>query len=262
MLESLLPGSLSLILCASPLVVAHRGYSAVAPENTLAAFRAAIEAGAPAAECDVYCTRDGHVVLMHDGAVDRTTDGTGPLTEMTLEQVKALDAGSWKGEAYRGERVPTLAEALALTKGHLRLVVEVKQAGIEEAVVAAIREAEAIPEVTIISFSAATCARMRELEPELPVGWLTGGVKEDDPEAADTLLRTALRANCQFLDVAHPGITPALVRRADLAGMAVWAWTVDDPARARELAALGVRSITTNDPGRLLKAFGEGRPQG
>lgn len=255
MLDALIPGGLSLILCASPLVVAHRGFSSLAPENTLAAFRAALEVGAPAAECDVYRTADGHVVLLHDPTVDRTTDGTGRITDLTLAQAQAFDAGSWKADAYRGERIPTLADTLALIRGRMRLVIEVKQGGIEESVLTTIRDAGALGDVTLISFSAETCARLRELEPELSVGWLTGGLSEDDPDAADTLIRTALRANCQFLDVAHPGILPSLVSRADRAGMTLWAWTVDDPARARELAAMGVRSITTNNPRALLQAF-------
>jgi glycerophosphoryl diester phosphodiesterase len=248
-------GVLATMTAASPLIVAHRGYSALAPENTLAAYRMAIEAGAPAAECDVYCTKDGQVVLLHDPTIDRTTDGTGPVTELTLEQVKALDAGAWKGEAFVGERIPTLAETLALTRGKLRLVIEVKQPGIAARVVETIREAEAMGDVTLISFSADTCRQLRDLEPTLPVGWLTGGCKENDPDEADTLIRTALAAHCQFLDVAWTGIRPALMERARLAGMAVWAWTIDDPAAMRQMEELGVAAVTTNDVRAGLGAF-------
>ena len=252
---AMLSGVLAIMTASSPLIVAHRGYSALAPENTLAAYRLAIAAGAPAAECDVSCTQDGQGVLLHDGTVDRTTDGTGPVTELTLAQVKALDAGSWKGEAFRGERIPTLAETLALTRGKLRLVIEVKQPGIAARVVETIREAEAMDDVTLISFSADTCRQLRDLEPTLPVGWLTVGCNEDDPDEADTLIRTALAAHCQFLNVAWTGLRPSLMERARLAGMAVWAWTIDDPAAMRQMAERGVTAITTNDVKAGVGAF-------
>ena len=255
LLASFIPGMLALLAATPPLVVAHRGYSSLAPENTLVAYQYAIEAGAPAAECDVYCTSDGQVVLIHDGTVDRTTDGTGAITAMTLEQVKQLDAGSWKAGKFCGEKIPTLEETLTLTKGRMRLVIEIKQAGIAQAVVDVLHKTEALSDVTIISFSAETCRQVRELEPSLPVGWLTGGCKEDDADEADTIIRTALAANCQFIDVAWPGIKPALLNRAQLAGMAIWAWTVDDPAAMHKLAELGVASITTNDVEAGMGAF-------
>jgi len=237
-------------------VVAHRGYSAIAPENTLAAFRAAIEAKAPAAECDVYCTADGHVVLLHDNTVDRTTDGTGPITGMTLEQVKQLDAGSWKGEQYKGEPIPTLAETLELVKGKMQLVVEVKQAGIAHQVVETIRQAEMLEDVTIISFNAGTCREIRKLEPRLPVGWLAGGSGVDDARAR-ALMASTLGADAQMIDIISGAVSPELMRRANLAGVTVWVWTVDDPDMVKLLAQIGVRAITTNDPAMALKALAE-----
>jgi len=113
--------------------IAHRGNSHQAPENTLVAYREAAEIGADLAECDVDITADGHVVLMHDRSVDRTTDGSGLVQELTLEQLKALDAGSWKAEAYAGETVPTLHELMSQhTDDGLQIVVEIKAAGIAE----------------------------------------------------------------------------------------------------------------------------------
>ncbi len=238
-----------------PLIVAHRGFSAIAQENTLAAFRAAIEAGSPAAECDVYLSADGHVILSHDATVNRCTDGTGRIPEMTLAELRALDAGSWKGPQYAGECIPTLAETLELLRGKMHLVVEVKQPGIAEQVAKTIRSCNALGACTIISFNLETCAQMRQIEPALPVGWLTGGIPEDDSELAEQLLETALSANVQFVDVAYKGIRPALLKRAQLAGMAVWAWTVDNPADMQDLARTGVACITTNDPALALKTL-------
>ncbi len=240
----------------TPVVVAHRGYSSLAPENTLAAFEAAIEAGAPAAECDVYCSKDGHVVLSHDATLDRTTDGSGPITDRTLEELRTLDAGSWKGEQYKGQRIPTLKETLELVRGKMQLVVEVKQGGISKQVVDTIREAEAVDFVTIISFSAATCREIRELEPGLPVGWLSGGSNVDE-QAARRILGTTLQSNCQFVDIVSGAVSEDLMRVFGLAGVAVWVWTVDDPDMVKALAQMGVRGITTNDPAMALKALSE-----
>jgi glycerophosphoryl diester phosphodiesterase len=111
-----------------PLISAHRGFSAAAPENTLAALRAALTAGADVAEIDVQLSRDGVLVLMHDRTLERTTDGAGPLRERSLAELKRLDAGSWFGPAHRGEPVPTLAEVLAWSGGQLGLLVELKSA--------------------------------------------------------------------------------------------------------------------------------------
>src|SRR5579864_7062171 len=110
----------------APHVSAHRGASAKAPENTLAALEAAWRDGATLAEIDVRLSRDGHVVLMHDRTVNRTTTGRGPVEGMTLEEIRALDAGGWFGTAFRGERVPTLREVIAWARGKLVLLVELK----------------------------------------------------------------------------------------------------------------------------------------
>ena len=111
-------------------VIAHRGDSAAAPENTLAAIHQAIEVGADAVEFDVRCTKEREVVLMHDATVDRTTNGSGAVSEMTVTQIAALDAGAHKGEAYAGEPVPLLRDALAVLKGRATAVIEVKDEGI------------------------------------------------------------------------------------------------------------------------------------
>lgn len=109
--------------------VAHRGASGSYPENTLLAFRKALEIGADEIELDLHSTKDGHLVVMHDGTVDRTTDGTGAIGEMTLTEIKALDAGSAFGERFRGERVPTWEEALDLVQGKVGLNVHLKDGG-------------------------------------------------------------------------------------------------------------------------------------
>ena len=225
------------------ILVAHRGYSAVAPENTLASLRAALKAGVLACEVDVRATSDGEVVLMHDETVDRTTDGHGRVGELNLEQVKALDAGSWKGEAFCGERVPTLREALeVMREGHL--VIEVKEEGIEERVARTVMEAGAQDRTTAISFSLEVCRRMRALIPEVGVLWLLGGGDEG------AVVR-ALKAGVQGLDVHYRAITPEFAEAVLRRGLSLWAWTLEDPQDAGRLRDLGVSAITSDDPIRL-----------
>ena len=240
----------------APLEIAHRGYSAVAPENTVAAFRAALDAGARAAECDVRCTADGHVVLLHDAALDRTTDGSGPVTAVTLEELRRLDAGSWKSGDCPHEHVPTLAEVLELTCGRLHLVIEIKQTGVAERVLDTVEQAGALGHVSVISFDAATCRRVRELAPTVSVGWLTVGLPaEASEQQARGLLEEGLAAHVQFLSVAAGGLAPSLLRCCQLAGISLWAWTVNEPGEVRRLASLGVAAITTDDPATALAAL-------
>jgi glycerophosphoryl diester phosphodiesterase len=110
-------------------IIAHRGSSVDRPENTLASTLRAIEAGATAVEVDVRTTRDGHLVLSHDATLDRTTDGTGPIGEKTLEEIRRLDAGSWFDKRYAAERMPTLNEVLAICRGKIDVLLDLKETG-------------------------------------------------------------------------------------------------------------------------------------
>lgn len=231
-----------------PLIVAHRGFSAEAPENTLAAFQRAVDVGATLAECDVRRTRDGHIVLLHDATLDRTTSGSGPVAEKTFDELRALDAGSWKSPGYAGENVPTLGETLGVTAGKLLLIVEIKAEGITEAVLDILRARPPGSEVAIVSFSYETCCRSRQLAPEIPVAWLGSGAAEGDETGARELCRQALAGNIQALSVHHEGASATLRRETRRAMLALWAWTVDEPGQVIALAEAGMDSITTNRP--------------
>ena len=236
-----------------PLIVAHRGYSAVAPENTLAAVCQALEAGVRACEVDVRLTRDKHVVVMHDDRVDRTTDGTGALRDMTLRELRLLDAGSWKDPRYAGEKVPTLAEALALMKGRGQLVVEIKDEGMEEHVAEVIKSMNAVSQTTIIAFSLEVCRRMRTLLPAVGALWLVGG----DSHNAEELARLVLEAGLQGVSAYHGLVTETFMDCFLRRGLSVWAWTVNEGSEARRLARVGVVSITTDDPLMLFYALAQ-----
>lgn len=232
------------------LAVAHRGNSWAAPENTLVAYREAAEQGADIGECDVYLSRDGVVYLMHDADVKRTTNGEGPGTALAMAELRALDAGSWKDTRYAGEPVPMLTELLDQhADGAMQIVIEIKQAGLAATVVGCIRAAEATERCSIISFSRDECRAVKMLEPRLPCLWLAG-VPASASERSQ-LLSDLLADGLQGIDAHAPTLDEGFVRAAHHRGLAVWCWTVDDPAGWETLAAMGVDAITTNRPGAL-----------
>jgi len=242
-----------------PLIIAHRGASADAPENTLAAYSLAIEHGAKMAECDVYLSRDGVPVLIHDRELERTTSGTGEVGQFTVAELKMLDAGSWKDPSFADERIPTLVEFLRLLKGQMRPVIEIKgqDEGMAEAVVAAMREADMPPEdVMIFSFHHAIVAEIVELEPLLPAAWLLDGPAEDDA-ARRAVLRKALSARVTVIGTSEKDFDPQLLRLAHECGLSIFVWTVDDPKRMNELRSEGVDALITNRPALALSVMGD-----
>jgi len=237
-------------------VVAHRGFSAVAPENTLASARQAIRAGADGSECDVYRSKDGAIVLMHDPTVNRTTNGKGKITELTLARLKSLDAGAWKGKKFAGERIPTLDELLAVHKGTgCAPVVEIKMKGIEQPVIEAIHRAGLMDKAAVIAFDGEVVLEVRSREPRLPCAWLFGGALQGTPaERADWLEKKAKQEyRTNMLDLGYSVLSRELVAELHRRGMVVWAWTVDDPVIIDALMRWGVDSITTNRPDVVLR---------
>jgi glycerophosphoryl diester phosphodiesterase len=245
----------------SPLVVAHRGASLVEPENTLAAFEAAVEAGAAAVEFDVRMTADGHAVVLHDPSVDRTTDGSGPVAGLTLLEVKRLHVRSSTGEPAE---VPTLAETLALLSGRAGIDVEIKNLpgepdydpDVESAVEATLRaldDAAFVGPVVVSSFNPRSIARSRELAPGVPTGLLT---IELMPAGDAVALASAgghgwvLPAVAAVLAAGEEAAT--LAHRA---GVRLGTWIVDDGPTARMLAGWGVDAVATNDPGTIVAAL-------
>ena len=168
------------------MAIAHRGASSYAPENTIAAFDLAIEMGARHIELDVHVTQDNHVVVIHDDTVDRTTSGAGPVTSYTLAALKALDAGSWLGRKFSGERIPTLSEIFRRYDGRVHIHTEIKghSAHLSELTVQLVREHGMTKQVTITSFQRARLEETRAHAPELPTGWLV-------PEATDVVVAQA-----------------------------------------------------------------------
>ncbi len=229
-----------------PLVTSHAACKGHAPENTLAGIERAIALGADAIEIDVHCTSDGVPVLIHDETVDRTTDGSGSVHEMTLAAVRALDAGARQFvPRFAGARVPTLAEVLDLTRGKVLLQIEVKQAGIEEHVTRVVRDAAAIADCESHSFSPQVVRSMRSTEPRMAAALLTDGRRVVD--WAD-FFGFALSLGAQGVSVYHSWATPERVRQGQRRALTFMVWTVDDEADIDRMLASGVDSICSNFP--------------
>lgn len=238
-----------------PLIVAHRGASADAPENTLAALRLGFAQGADYAECDVHLTLDGELVLMHDDTLARTAGDPRAVADLTLAELRALDVGAWRGERWRGEKITTLEEALANVPPGRRLLVEVKSGSDSMPAVAAALAASGRGAETCIlmGFDAGVARAALRVLPEVERHWLVEiGAGAD----AAAVVRDALAAGCAALNVDRAaGADAALVKAAHDAGLGVFVWTVDNEDEARRLAALGVDGLTTNRPAAIRVAL-------
>jgi glycerophosphoryl diester phosphodiesterase len=245
-----------------PLVIAHRGDSAHRPENTLASIAGALEVGATLVEIDVQLTRDGHVVVIHDPTLERTTSGHGDVREMTLAEVRAVSAGypSQFGERWAGERVPTLGEALGLLHGRARALIEIKAesvtdeetGGLEALTAAEIRHAGMADRVALISFDQRAIRRLRRLAPDLTRGRLFGRT------SADEVLACASEAGCELVMPHKSQLGDELVARVHAAGLKLATWVVDEPEELKQLARFPLYGVGSNRPGVLLEAIAEG----
>lgn len=238
-------------------LVAHRGESHDAPENTLAAIRLAWERGADAVEFDVHLTADNKLIAIHDADTQRVTAGRTKLVvaKETAETLRKVDVGAWQGPKFAGERVPMLDEVIATLPAdpNRRLLIEVK-IGPEatEPLAAAIEAAGRPPRQTaVISFNLATCRSVKQRLPKLKVYYLSS-FKQDERTGKVTptvreLIRTAQEAKLDGLDVSYKGpVDAAFAKQVHDAGLELHVWTVDDPADARRMLEAGVNGITTN----------------
>jgi len=246
------------------LVIAHRGGAALAPENTLAAFRNAIRLGVDMIEIDVHQTRDGHVVVIHDNSVDRTTDGHGRVGEMTLAEIRRLDAGSKFDKRFAGERVPTLEETLNTLQGKAALLLEIKKdhdtlyPGLEEKVVKILQDHDAVSRTVVQSFNLHTVRKVQALDPSIRTFYLLG---RNFPRSYDSLA-AGLRHGASSPSFAgwaphHSVLDRGKVDTLHRAGYLVYTWTVDEADEIRRMVQAGVDGIITNHPDRLLTVLKE-----
>jgi glycerophosphoryl diester phosphodiesterase len=240
-----------------PRVIGHRGAAAAAPENTLASLRKARNLGATWVEFDVKLTRDGVPVLMHDERLERTTSGRGQVAHTSLEELEKLDAGGWFGPAFRGERVPTFEAALALcAELGLGINVEIKPCPGREVETARVAVEvlrrdwpAAMPAPLISSFERVCLAVARDLAPELPRGYLAGGLPLRWREKLATY-------GCRTLHLSARRIGARQRAAVLAAGVPLLLYTVNQPSRARRLLEAGVAAIFTDRIEEVLTALG------
>jgi glycerophosphoryl diester phosphodiesterase len=237
-----------------PLVLGHRGASAEAPENTLVAFRLALAQGADGVELDAWRCASGEVVVVHDERTGRVAGVDLGVPDSPLGALRALDVGAWKGEAFGGERMPLLSEVLEALPGAV-VNVELKSRGrdlrLAEAAARVVARAGAGRRVIVSSFDWRLLVAFRLAAPAVPVGLLFDG---------DRAWRLRLWAAIRLLgpSAVHPDrrlVTPERARAWIARGLAVNVWTVDDPAEAAALAALGAAALITNVPARIRAAI-------
>jgi glycerophosphoryl diester phosphodiesterase len=232
------------------LVIAHRGASGYAPENTLAAFRRAIAMGATFIETDLQLSRDARFVAIHDATVNRTTNAQGKVHDLTLADLRKLDAGSWFGSEFAGERIPTLEEILEFAKKHdVVFYLELKPGGSwggEHALISALRESGEIARTVVISFDPEILISVRNIEPTLMTGFLFDG-KISDP------LEKTIEIGARQIAVRGDLVSPRLLKEARARDLQLVCWTVNHPGHMRLLAEAGVDGIMSDYPDRLVE---------
>ncbi len=238
-----------------PRLIAHRGGAAEAPENTLAAFRYSLALGIRWFELDVQLSKDGALVVIHDNSVDRTTNGTGAVGALTLEELRRLDAGAWFDPRYAGERIPTLREALDLCASEgAGLFVELKAPhlypGVEQKVASLLAEMwlGQAPNIWCISFDTGALDRLHQVDSGLPLGQLYRSDVNDFAPPGGTV-----QAALPHFSLAAR--YPEQIARNHKAGIAVYVWTVNEEADMRQMAELEVDGIISDRPSLMLKTL-------
>ncbi len=235
-------------------IIAHRGASHDAPENTVAAFKLAWEQGADGAECDLYLTKDNKIVGFHDKTLKRTAGIDKPISDFTLEELRKLEVGSWKNEAFRGEKIPTFEELMAAVPQGKKVYIEVKCG--PEIVPELLRQLGTFshpPENTpVICFNAKVIAAVKKARPDLPAYFL------HDPKkvTAEEVIAIAREIQADGLDLrATPELDKAYADKVLAAGFRLDVWTVNKPEEAQRVVQLGVKGITTDRPAFLREAL-------
>ncbi|MCJ7615644.1 MAG: hypothetical protein MUO43_03805 [Desulfobacterales bacterium] len=222
------------------MIMGHRGAAALEPENTLLSIRKAMEIGVDAVEIDVHLSKDKEIVLMHDSTLDRTTNGTGPVNNYTLSELKKYDAG-------KGETIPTLQQVMELTDKKVILVIELKEKDTEKIVVEQIKKNGLKDNVYVISFWHMLVKNVKKMDSGIKTGVLLVGCPVDTSIAeqisADALVMKYTFVDAEFVELSHNN------------GLKVFIWNIDDPNLVKPFADMGVDGIGSNNPGILVDYF-------
>lgn len=235
------------------MVIAHRGYSGEAPENTLAAFKKAIEVGSDMIEFDIHFSKDRQIVVIHDETLERTTDGLGRVAEFTLADLKKFDAGFWFSPNFKGERIPTLTEVLNLAKGKILVNIEIKSPShglysvteLAEQALMEVKNAGMLKEVIFSSFNPLALEKIRELEPRAYVAILY----HHDWNFIAEITRGK---SFEVLNLRKDFLHKEKIERIKGMGLMVNVYTVNEEEELRKFVDWGVNGIITNYPERLI----------
>jgi glycerophosphoryl diester phosphodiesterase len=236
------------------LAIAHRGFSGAAPENTLAAFKKAMEVGSDMIELDVHLSKDGQVVVIHDDTLKRTTSGIGKVADFSLQELKQLDAGKWLGSRFFGERIPTLKEVLELTRGKIPIHIELKEGDLGRYTITdladrsleEVEKAGLLDQVLFGSFSLPALERVREKKPGLPVALIYDKSWNTPQEVTRGRPFPVLSCSGKVLNQANAS-------NARQQGIKVFVWTLNTEEHMEQFLNVGVDGIITNHPDKLIK---------
>ena len=232
----------------TPIVVAHRGASAVAPENTVAAIRAASKLGVPLVEFDVRSSSDGGLFVIHDRTLARTTDGTGRVSRTTANELRLLDAGAWFSEKFAGERIPSLAQALDALGPDTVAAIELKtRASVMPVVLDAMRKAGKVDQTVVFSFHPRQVQAARRVAPMVPTLLLIDPTRTGVPYSLASI-ETAVAIGASAVGLNHESVTRPVVDHAHSLGLPVFVYTVDAQADVKRMVALGVDGVISNRP--------------
>lgn len=256
-----------MLIIDKPVVIAHRGESFDAPENTLAAVNLAWERGISAVEIDVHQTADREICVIHDRNTLRTTGRNYDVSRSKLAELQALDAGLWKGEKWEGEKIPSLRDVLASVPKHGKLIIEIKSdKNLHEQLANDIAQSKLRNnQIEIIAFNLKTLAKAKQIMPQHKMLWLITskpvGLQYLSGIHPDNVIRKLKKYNIDGVNVGDSKhFTKKFIERFTTAGFAVYTWTVNDPGRALELLKYGVDCVTTDRAAWMQEQIKSGKP--
>lgn len=228
---------------AKPLIIGHRGASAYAPENTMASFKKAHELAADMIELDIHRSMDGELFVIHDDDTKRTTGTPGLIKLMSSSEIKTLDAGSWFGEEFAGEKIPTLEEVMEWAKGKIQINIEIKSEGCEEKTVALLKKYDMVSDVIVSSFHHEYLKKTNELNPDVVTAALVR-----DIEGAGDLKKVIEDCAPEAVNPRYLLLNKKAVSMAHKAGLKVYPYTVNDPISMKRMLSAGADGVITNNP--------------
>lgn len=232
-------------------IIAHRGFSSIAPENTLVAFQKAIESGAEYFELDIHRSKDNALMVIHDATVDRTSSNSkkGTIAQMSLAEIEKVQVGYLEkfGNTFVHEKIPTLREALELAKGKIKVCLEIKALGVEQQMLTLVEELDMLDEVIVFSFHYEAIAKVRQLNREIPTLYLIGNPDHLTADYAKVIQANAIGVGKDL------NISKAFIETVHKQGIEVWMYTINEPEEIKALLNVGLDGLITNFPKRALE---------